>query len=65
MLRNEDRVAAHWRLSSVVERLRRNEPLAYKVPGMVENHWEAPVLEVQAFLVAKSESPSERRFGEA
>lgn len=65
MLRNEDRVATHWRLSSIVERLRRSEPLAYKIPGMVENHGEAPVVKVQTFLVAKAEPPSERRFGEA
>jgi len=61
MLGNEDGVAAHRRLPSVVQRLRGSQALADEVAGMLHDNGEAATVEVSAILRAKPELRPKRR----
>lgn len=65
MLGNERGVAAHRRLTPVVDRMRWGKPLSNEVAGMDEHSRKPPILQVLPLFLPKPEAAPERRAGKA
>ena len=65
MLGNENRMAAHWSLAPVVQRLGRREALPHEVSRVLERGRKAPLCEISALILPEAKAAAERRAVQA
>ena len=64
MLSNEGRMPAHGRLLAIIGGSSRRQALGDEVGGMIQDSWDAPVLEIGLLLRSEPEAGPEGRSGE-